>query len=128
MKFNLRKLILASIAAIIVVAFILTYFFFDPTAYDFFPECTFLMLTDLKCPGCGSQRAIHALLNGNFIEAVKFNAIFVVSLVFIAIYIYAEFTKNKHPELFKLLNSRGVIYSIIGIFVAWWILRNIFGW
>lgn len=86
------------------------------------------MLTDFKCPGCGSQRAIHALLNGNFIEALKFNAIFVMSLFIIAIYLFGEFTKQKHPKFFRLINSSAVIYSILGLFVTWWILRNIFGW
>lgn len=86
------------------------------------------MFTGWKCPGCGSQRAIHALLNGQVWEAVKFNAIFVLSLAIVAVYVYAEVTKCKHPAFYRLINSRTVIYSLLAMYIAWWILRNVFNW
>ena len=50
------------VAALVVFGFI--YFALDPSRSDLFPRCVFLSLTGYKCPGCGSQRAIHALLHG----------------------------------------------------------------
>jgi hypothetical protein len=58
----------------------LVFFFFDPTRVGIFPVCVFHQLTGLDCPGCGSQRALHALLRGNFITALHLNAMFVLSL------------------------------------------------
>lgn len=123
-----RRIIIISVAAIAIIAFLLTYLLFDPTAYEIFPKCQFLAYTGLKCPGCGSQRAIHALLNGKLCEAMKFNAVFVLSLVIVAIYIYGEFIKIKHPAFYHAISSRTVIYSLAAIYIAWWILRNIFNW
>lgn len=86
------------------------------------------MFTGWKCPGCGSQRAIHALLNGQVWEAVKFNAIFVLSLAIVAVYVYGEVTKRKCPAFYSFINSRTVIYSLLAMYIAWWILRNVFNW
>lgn len=86
------------------------------------------MYTGYKCPGCGSQRATHALLNGQLIEAFKFNAIFVLSLIIIAIYTFGEFSKNKFPKFYRAINSKTAIYSLVALYIAWWILRNIFNW
>jgi len=53
------------------------YFRFDPALYPF-PRCPFNLLTGLYCPGCGSQRAIHALLHGQLQRAANFNLLAVV--------------------------------------------------
>lgn len=45
------------------------YFFFDPAGSRLFPRCPFLSLTGLRCPGCGSQRALHSLLHGEIARA-----------------------------------------------------------
>lgn len=116
------------IVGMLALAFILTYLFFDPSSYDIFPKCQFLMLTGWKCPGCGSQRAIHALLNGDVIAAIRFNAIFVLSLPIIAVYIYGELIKKRHENFFRIINSKTAIYSLLIMYLAWWVLRNIFNW
>ncbi len=58
----------------------LVYFTFDPTKVSIFPPCLFHQLTGLDCPGCGAQRALHQLLHGHLIAAVRLNAMFVISL------------------------------------------------
>jgi hypothetical protein len=59
---------------------VLLYFAFDPTKVAIFPQCMFHRITGLDCPGCGAQRALHQLLHGKVIDAVHFNAMFVLSL------------------------------------------------
>lgn len=54
--------------------------FFNPSQYGFYPVCHFYLTTGLTCTGCGSLRAMHQLLNGNFVEALRLNALFVISL------------------------------------------------
>jgi hypothetical protein len=45
-----------------------------------FPECPFHRLTGLYCPGCGTIRAIHALLHGDPLSAFRYNPLAVLSL------------------------------------------------
>lgn len=115
-----------------VVAAVLTagliYFFFDPVSSGLFPRCPFLVLTGLKCPGCGSQRAVHALLHLDIVSAVRYNALLVVSLPVVAVLAYAEYQRERKPELYMRVNNRTVIMVCFAVIVAWWMARNIFGW
>ena len=43
------------------------------------PKCSFKLLTGLSCPGCGLQRAVHALLNGEPMKAIQYNYFLVYS-------------------------------------------------
>lgn len=58
----------------------LVLFFFDPARAPIYPVCPFHELTGLACPGCGSLRALHALLHGHWVVALHFNLLFVISL------------------------------------------------
>ena len=64
----------------------MVFFVFDPTKVPMFPQCTFHQVTGLDCPGCGAQRALHQLLHGNVVAALRLNAMFVVSLPLAAWY------------------------------------------
>lgn len=54
-------------------------FFFNPATHGFYPVCMFHKLTGLNCPGCGSTRALYALLHGNLPLALKDNAVFIIT-------------------------------------------------
>lgn len=123
-----RKWWIIVAVAVIVIAGIAIYSTFDPSTVRFFPRCTFLTLTGLKCPGCGTQRAIHALLHGNFLEAVRFNAMMVASVPLLALYGYAEIVRKSKPRFYNKVNSTPIILTIFLLVVLWWILRNVFGW
>lgn len=123
-----RKWWIIGAVAGIVIAGIAIYSTFDPSTVRFFPRCTFLTLTGLKCPGCGTQRAIHALLHGNFLEAVRFNAMMVASVPLLALYGYAEIVRKSKPRFYNKVNSTPIILTIFVLVVLWWILRNVFGW
>ena len=123
-----RKWWIIGAVAVIVIAGIAIYSTFDPSTVRFFPRCTFLTLTGLKCPGCVTQRAIHALLHGNFLEAVRFNAMMVASVPLLALYGYAEIVRKSKPRFYNKVNSTPIILTIFVLVVLWWILRNVFGW
>lgn len=52
---------------------------FDPFRTDV-PLCVVYHLTGLHCPGCGATRAIHALLDGDLMLALRNNAAVVLAL------------------------------------------------
>jgi hypothetical protein len=56
-----------------------------PNGYTFFPKCQLYALTGLHCPGCGLTRSVHALLNGNFSQAIAYNVLSPIVLPFIAV-------------------------------------------
>src|SRR4051794_7766742 len=56
---------------------------FNPASSGVFPPCPLHYLTGLYCPGCGSLRAIHALLHGNLHNAWAMNPLTMVLLPFL---------------------------------------------
>lgn len=105
----------------------LLYFYFDPSFYEFFPSCPFHTLTGLYCPGCGSQRAFHALLHGEVASALGYNVLF---MLFLPLVIYSAgvtlnniFTKRTfHQHIFR---SQLFTLTTLAVVVLFWILRNI---
>src|SRR4051794_20906202 len=71
------------IIAIAVISLSLLYFFYPATGTSFHPKCLFHEWTGLYCPGCGSQRAVSALLHGDILKAIDLNILMVASLPFI---------------------------------------------
>ena len=123
-----RRSVIAMLAvAAVVVAGVVIYSTFDPTASRWFPRCPFLMLTGLKCPGCGTQRAIHALLHGDVLSALHFNALLPVSIPLLLLYGYAELVRTRKPRFYNRVNSVTAILAVLIVVIVWWIVRNIFG-
>lgn len=113
------------VAAVMLVAtFLCIYFYFDPSD-NLFPRCPFLTLTGYQCPGCGSQRAIHALLHGDIAAAWHFNAILLLFIPVVAVLLVAELKRGEWRRFYVTVNSRYVIWSAAAVLVGWWILRNI---
>lgn len=106
------------------------YTYFDPVAHRFFPKCPFLSLTGYQCPGCGSQRAIHQLLQGNLAAAMQYNPLFVCALpyIFIGVLFERPSLKNKYLIIQRILFGAKTIYLIFGLIIAFWLIRNIGPW
>ncbi len=56
------------------------YYQFGQIIMNLLPPCLLYTLTGLKCPMCGGQRAIYQLIHGNLLEALKFNALLILSI------------------------------------------------
>jgi hypothetical protein len=100
-------------------------FFFNPATYPFYPACQFHRLTGLSCPGCGLTRALYALLHGNFSAALHDNALFVLTLIALAIR-SAWFGQNKfygrtNGEFFPVT----FLWPLLGIALVFAVLRNL---
>ncbi|MES5006145.1 DUF2752 domain-containing protein [Prevotella disiens] len=59
-------------------------YYFNPTQCWFAPKCPVKFLTGWSCPACGMQRFIHALLHGNFKEAINYNYYLLYVLPYLA--------------------------------------------
>jgi len=113
------------IIAVICVAAIILYYFFNPAACTWMPHCPVKQLTGYDCPSCGSQRAFHALLHGNLTDAVMYNPFLVISLPYF-ICVVLGYMKNGFGRMMKqIFHSKVSITVYIVLFFAWWIIRNI---
>jgi len=111
------------IAIIILVFLVWVFFNFSPEENDFFPKCPFLILTGLKCPGCGSQRAVHYLLNLEIYNAFQQNKLIVIFIPYlIANFISRQFNFYKTLDV---LESSYAVKSILILVLSYFILRNI---
>ena len=57
------------------------YIFIDPSEVNFLPKCPIYATTGTYCPGCGSQRATHQLLNLNIAGVLKQNVLYFFGLL-----------------------------------------------
>jgi hypothetical protein len=125
---DIKKIIRLGIPIILIVFIAFFYRIYNPVENNYFPKCPFKEMTGYKCPGCGSQRAIHYLLNFNILKAFNENAILVISIPYLIIGFTFEMSKkvtDKHLKWRKILFGRKAIYLILNIIIAFWILRNL---
>jgi hypothetical protein len=125
---DIRKILKWSIAIIIVTILAILYRTYNPNGNVYFPKCPFKEFTGLKCPGCGSQRAVHYLLNFDIFNAIKENVILVLSIPYILTGLVFDSLKKPNENLLKwrkILFGRKAIFVILSIIIAFWILRNI---
>lgn len=100
---------------VMAVGVLIFLFFYNPADIMIFPRCPFLVLTGLKCPGCGTLRGIHSLLNFRFLDAWHYNPFMIISIpTIIALFCSS---KLRHSIVFTWL----VFISII----LYWVLRNV---
>jgi hypothetical protein len=102
---------------------------FNPSTVSFFPKCPFLSLTGLKCPGCGSQRAMHHLFNFELADAFRQNGLLVISIPYILTGLAFDAVKDRKASFLKYRKrffGTPAIYVVLVVVVAFWILRNLF--
>jgi hypothetical protein len=113
---------LLTIACACAVAAIL--YVFNPGQHGFYPSCLFHRMTSLQCPGCGSLRALHQLLHGNVLEALRLNALLVLALP-IAGWLLTRAVAPLFGLHLKPLSVRSAwLWAGFALVVAFAILRN----
>jgi len=102
------------------------YIFWNPSETNMFPKCPVYATTGIYCPGCGSQRAAHKILNGNIIEGIGHNYM-IVLLAMVLLYQGFIYVMNEMlgKNITNLLHKSKVTFSILIIVVLFWVLRNI---
>ncbi|MFO0398641.1 MAG: DUF2752 domain-containing protein [Sphingobacteriia bacterium] len=110
------------------ILFILVYKKYNPGETAFFPECPFKQATGLKCAGCGSQRAIHHLLNFDTVSALKQNALLVLFIPYTLLCLTFDCVKSPSKRTLnfrKLLFGPRAIFIILSIIILFWVSRNL---
>jgi len=124
---RIKKIVVCLVLPLFVLLIII-YSNLDPEKTSLFPRCPFKVLTGYECPGCGSQRAVHNLLNLRIGSAIQANALLVFSIPYVLLLIFAEFFKSKSIffyRLYKILFSTRAIWAVFLIIVFWWFARNL---
>lgn len=99
---------------------------FDPARSGIFPPCPVHYLTGWYCPGCGSLRAIHALLQGNVYQAWAMNPLTILLLPFIAYGLLSEILVGLRGRgLPQPWLSSSAIYSLGCVIVLFGVIRNL---
>lgn len=110
---RITPVMLISVVGIIGLVFLYLY---NPQDISVFPRCPFYALTGYKCPGCGTLRAIHALLHFRVAAAFKLNP-----FLFFSIPVIVGMLASRRLAL-NVAFARCVLVATVG----YWILRNVF--
>ena len=108
------------------LALVSIYVSVNPSEVDFLPKCPFYFFTGVYCPGCGSQRATHQLLNFNFIGVLQQNILVVIGLFIIAYHlILLVANRFFYKSFYNYLNHPKTPFILLFFIVCFWVLRNI---
>src|SRR5687767_6632554 len=113
-----RRIGYISAAGGVALALVLLYLF-APTEHRFYPRCVFHWLTGLACPGCGSLRAVHNLLHGEFAAAFRLNPLMMILLPAAAIAWIA-----RREAAFTALRPAW-IWVVLSVILLFSVLRNL---
>lgn len=112
--------------SVFLVCLVCVYYLIDPSKSSFFLKCPLKVVSGYDCPGCGVQRAFHELLHFRFLEAFKYNPLFVLSIPFLVI---VPLMKSFGSERIKTVvnnffKSKFLIFSLLIIVLVFLLLRN----
>lgn len=120
---------IAALSAILLVGFLCLYYCLDPTNAPLAPKCGFKLLTGWDCPACGSQRALHSLLHGEWRRAIGYNPFMLISVPYFLAVAYTTFFRHAQAQrLRSIVQHKWVVLTFFWMVVAWWILRNTLWW
>ena len=89
------------------------------------PLCLFNHLTGLECPGCGAIRAVHALLAGDPLLALRNNVLITLAVPLVGTGLVVWAVRRARGEITDLMPSRTVLLVLVGIAVLFAVLRNL---
>lgn len=104
------------------------YYFYqnDPVQSEtVFILCVTKNISGVDCPGCGSQRAFHELLHGNFIKAAKLNLTIYFFTPLLLFLFLKTVLKPFRIDLPDLLITTKRLMLILFFLLLFTVLRNL---
>ncbi len=90
-------------------------------------RCLFYELTGLYCPGCGSGRAVLALMHGDWKGAFRHHPLLIpLGLPMLVIFLH-EYLRLVFPglRLKPVFFPQRLAFACLALIVLFWILRNL---
>src|SRR3954466_12613514 len=112
------------LAIITAVVFIPLLYFFADARINAFPKCPFYSIVHLYCPGCGSQRALSALLHGDIFEAIHDN---ILLILFLPLLLYSAYVQLRYAggKKMRLWYDPLFVKIVLVTVLSFWVLRNL---
>ena len=96
-----------------------------PAEYVWMPSCPLHVWTGFLCPGCGTLRATHYLLNGQFSTAFRFQPLFFVVSPILVLLIAKMIYENLRNTTVTLPFEVQIYWFILMTIGLFFVLRNI---
>jgi hypothetical protein len=84
--------------------------------------CPFRTITGLDCPLCGATRATFALLRGDVLTALNFNALYVTALPVVLVIAGFWLVRGARP---RWLEDPRVMWGLLAVALAFAVVRNL---
>ena len=112
--------------SILLITLAILYYFINPSDVDFLPKCPLYVTTGIYCPGCGSQRATHQLLNFNILGVIQQNVLFLFAMILIGYHsIVVGLNHFFNKKIYNYIYHPKLPIAILLFILVFWILRNI---
>jgi hypothetical protein len=95
----------------------------NPSTSNLFPPCVFRAITGWLCPGCGSARAIHAMMHGQLEMAFVANPLAVATVPSLPLVVFRSLLMRK-PVIPATLPA-GYLWAVVLAVLAFAIARNV---
>ena len=97
-----------------------------PTDDSWYPKCFSYRVARIHCPGCGTTRALHSLLNARFEQAFAYNPL----VVLLSPYLLLMAARSGWHWLWGTEAKRSLFparYSWLAfaVLMVYWVLRNV---
>lgn len=83
-------------------------------------------MTGYLCPGCGTTRALHEILNGNIWAAFRLNPLMMFLLPYVG---YAGMSSAMETlfgrALPRVFIRPAYIWTLLAVILAFWVVRNL---
>jgi len=97
----------------------------DPNVPGHYPACPWYALTGTYCVGCGTLRALHALLHGDLAGFLHDNPALVFVIPYVALTWASWLRRSVTGRPRTWLAPAWVIWTVMGLILAYWVVRNV---
>ncbi len=117
---------IVAVAAVLVGAGLFVLASVRPTEESFYPKCMSYRVLGIHCPGCGTTRALHSLLNGHVEQAFAYNPL----IALISPYLLFCVLRSAWFWLWGTEPRRSMFpakwsWPAFAVLMLYWVLRNV---